>query len=69
MREVMYDQNSLLISGILFASMLIAIEAGYLLERRNEAHVIESSRTQSVQFRFLCIVKSITSFNQHVELK
>jgi hypothetical protein len=45
MSEVIYDQNSLLISGILFVSMLIAIEAGYRLGRRVELRANESSRS------------------------
>jgi hypothetical protein len=67
----MYDQNSLLISGILFASMLIAIEVGYLLGRRNEAHVIESSRTHvsAIQASLLGVLALLLGFTFSLSLQ
>jgi len=71
MREIMYDQNSLMISGILFASMLIAIELGYLLGRRNEARVNESSRTHvgAIQASLLGVLALLLGFTFSLSLQ
>jgi hypothetical protein len=65
MSEVMYDQNSLLISGILFVSMLIAIEVGYRFGRRVESRANESSRShvgaiQASQLGILALLLGFT---------
>ena len=67
----MYDQNSLLISGILFASMLIAIEVGYLLGRCNEARINESSRTHvgAIQASLLGVLALLLGFTFSLSLQ
>jgi len=67
----MYDQNSLLISGILFASMLIAIEVGYLLGRPNEARINESSRTHvgAIQASLLGVLALLLGFTFSLSLQ
>jgi hypothetical protein len=67
----MYDQNSLLISGILFASLLIAIEVGYVLGRRNHSRVDESSRTHvgALQASLLGVLALLLGFTFSLSLQ
>jgi hypothetical protein len=67
----MYDQNSLLISGVLFASMLIAIEVGYILGRRVETRANESSRTHvvAIQASLLGVLALLLGFTFSLSLQ
>jgi hypothetical protein len=67
----MYDQNSMLISGILFVSMLIAIEVGYHLGRRTEARTNESSRAHvgAIQASLLGVLALLLGFTFSLSLQ
>lgn len=71
MSEVMYDQNSLLISVILFVSMLLAIEAGYRLGRRAEQRTDESSRAHvgAIQASLLGVLALLLGFTFSLSLQ
>jgi hypothetical protein len=67
----MYDQNSLLISGILFVLMLIAIEVGYLLGRRNDVHLNEMYRKHvvAIQASLLGVLALLLGFTFSLSLQ
>jgi hypothetical protein len=67
----MYDQNSLLISGLLFVSMLVAMEVGYLLGRRDELRANESSRTHvgAIQASLLGVLALLLGFTFSLSLQ
>lgn len=71
MSEVMYDQNSLLISGILFVSMVLAMEVGYRLGGRDETHTNESSRTHvsAIQASLLGVLALLLGFTFSLSLQ
>jgi hypothetical protein len=71
MSEVMYDQNSLLISVMLFVSMLLAIEAGYRLGRRAEKRTDESSRAHvgAIQASLLGVLALLLGFTFSLSLQ
>lgn len=71
MREVMYDQSSFLIVGILFASMLLAIEAGYRLGNRNGRGTSEPSRAHlnALQASLLGILALLLGFTFSLSLQ
>ncbi|MCB0243707.1 MAG: hypothetical protein KDI12_09875, partial [Anaerolineae bacterium] len=51
MKEIMYNQNSILIAAVLFALLLIAVEVGYRLGLRNQPAVDEESRSHVNAFQ------------------
>jgi hypothetical protein len=67
----MYDQSSLLITGILFLSMLVAIEAGYRLGARIETQVSPASRAHinAVQASLLGILALLLGFTFSLALQ
>lgn len=71
MGEIMYEQNSLLISLILFVSMLLAIEAGYRLGQRAEQRTNESSRAHvgAIQASLLGVLALLLGFTFSLSLQ
>jgi uncharacterized membrane protein (Fun14 family) len=45
MREIMYDQSSVLIVAVLFVSLALAVEVGYRIGRRVQGRASEASRS------------------------
>ena len=56
--EVMYNQSSVLITMILFVSLVLAIEAGYRIGRRSReaANVGSKSHVNAIQASLLSIL-------------
>ena len=71
MREVMYDHSSFLIAGILFVSMVLAIEVGYRIGRRTQAGASEPSKAQinAVQASLLGILALLLGFTFSLSLQ
>ena len=71
MREVMYDQSSVLIVGILFVSLIGAIEAGYRVGRTAQAHASESSTAHinAIQAAVLGILALLLGFTFSLSLQ
>lgn len=67
----MYDQSSLLIAGVLFASMLAAIEAGYRIGTRSQARIDESAKAHinAVQASILGILALLLGFTFSLSLQ
>jgi len=64
MREIMYNESSILIVAVLFASLVLAVEAGYRLGRRFQARANEASRSHvsAVQASLLGVLALILGF-------
>jgi uncharacterized membrane protein (Fun14 family) len=64
MREIMYDQSSVLIVGVLFASLVLAVEVGYRIGRRVQPRANEVSRSHvsAVQASLLGVLALILGF-------
>jgi len=71
MRELLYNQSSVLISGILFASMLFAIEAGYRIGRRTKSLTSEPSKAHinALQASLLGILALVLAFTFSLSLQ
>lgn len=71
MREVMYDQSSFLIAGILLVSMVFAIEVGYRIGRRTQALASEPSKAQinTIQASLLGILALLLGFTFSLSLQ
>lgn len=70
MREVMYDQSSVLIAGVLFVSMALCIEVGYRAGCRGPAFS-EASKTQvnSIQAALLGLLALLIGFTFSLSLQ
>jgi hypothetical protein len=71
MREVMYDQSSVLIVWILFVSLIGVIEAGYRVGHRAQAHASESSTAHinAIQAAVLGILALLLGFTFSLSLQ
>jgi putative Mn2+ efflux pump MntP len=71
MKEVMYDQNSLVIAGILFVSMALAIEVGYRIGRRAQTFVSDSSKAHvnAIQASLLGVLALLLGFTFSLSLQ
>lgn len=71
MSEIMYDQSSFLISGLLFFSMLVAIEIGYRIGRSGEHRANESSRNHVnvIQASLLGVLALLIGFTFSLSLQ
>ena len=71
MNELMYDQSSVLIASVLFASMVIAVELGYRIGRSAQASATESSRAQinAVQASLLGVLALLLGFTFSLSLQ
>ena len=71
MKEVMYDQSSLLIAGILFSSIVAAIELGYRAGRRTQVLASESSRdhVNAIQASLLGVLALLLGFTFSLSLQ
>lgn len=67
----MYGQSSFLIAGVLFVSMLIAIEIGYRIGRRGEHRASESSRNHVnvIQASLLGVLALLIGFTFSLSLQ
>jgi hypothetical protein len=64
MREIMYNESSVLIVVVLFVFLVLAIEAGYRLGRRGQAHADEASKSHvnAVQAALLGVLALVLGF-------
>ena len=71
MREVMYNQNSILIAAILFASLVLAIELGYRIGCKARASASEASRSHvnAIQASLLGILALLLGFTFSLSLQ
>ena len=71
MREFMYDLNSVWIAGILFVSMVVAVEAGYRIGLRTRAAASDSSKAHisAVQASLLGILALLLGFTFSLSLQ
>jgi hypothetical protein len=71
MKEVMYDQSSLLIAGILFFSIVAAIELGHRIGRRARVLASESSRdhVNAIQASLLGVLALLLGFTFSLSLQ
>lgn len=71
MREVMYDQSSVMIAGILFVSMALAIEFGYRIGCRKRAQADEAYEAQinTIQASLLGVLALLLGFTFSLSLQ
>lgn len=64
MREVLYDVSSLLIAGILFTALMLAVETGYRIGRWRRAMASEAlkSQTSAIQASLLGVLALMLGF-------
>ncbi len=67
----MYEQSSFLIAGVLFISMIVAVEAGYRLGLRAQSRATESSRSHinAIQASLLGILALVLAFTLSIALQ
>ena len=71
MREIIYDQSSVSIAGILFVSMALVIEAGYHFGRKSLTNASESFRGQlnAIQASLLGVLALLLGFTFSLSLQ
>lgn len=69
MREIMYDQPSILIAAILFASMLLSIEAGYRLGHGSRQSEMSKGQVGGIQGSLLGVLALLLGFTFSLALQ
>jgi uncharacterized membrane protein (Fun14 family) len=71
MREIMYNESSVLIVAILLVALVLAVEVGYRLGRRSRARSDEASRSHvgSVQASLLGVLALVLGFTFSLSLQ
>ncbi len=71
MNEVMYDKSSVLIAAILFASMIVAVQAGYRVARRRRTPAGEADKAHvgAIQASLLGVLALLLGFTFSLSLQ
>lgn len=71
MKEAMYELNSLVIAGVLFASIVVALEAGHRIGRRKQSSSNEATRghINAIQSSLLGVLALLLAFSFSLALQ